>query len=77
MTILSYLQTRLKKTELTQMQIAQGSGVPQTTISRIERGGNPTMKNAEKILAFLDAHEKKPRKAGAAAGTGEINTAKA
>lgn len=48
------LRDRIKSSGLTQKEIQDGSGVSQGTISSFMRGNSSmSLKNAEKILAFL------------------------
>ena len=48
------LVTARKRARLTQTQLAQASGIPQSEISRFERGqGNPTLETMGRLLAAL------------------------
>ena len=57
------LKRRLNETALTQMEIQRGTGVGQTTISRMKRGFVSRIDNAEKVLAFITSKEGRRRSA--------------
>jgi len=50
---LAYLRRRLGETVGLHHIIAERTGVPQTTVSRIHRGADPRMSTAVKLLAYL------------------------
>ncbi|MDI3090085.1 helix-turn-helix transcriptional regulator [Priestia megaterium] len=49
----------LDKKSITQQEIAEGSGVSKSTISRLcdPKGHEPSLKNAKKIIKFLKKHD--------------------
>ena len=57
------LKRRLNETALTQMEIHHGTGVGQSTISRMKRGCVSRIDNAEKVLAFITSKEGRRRSA--------------
>jgi len=59
MQIAEDLISRLKGCGLTQNKIAAGSGVPQTTVSRVMRGHPMRLDTAEMLIKFLDGTAKR------------------
>ena len=55
---LEYMRRRLKETERQHQKIAQASGVPQATISRIYNGAIPRLDTAIKLISYLKKAEK-------------------
>lgn len=67
MSLIQNTRDRLKKSGLTQSDIKDGSGVPQTTVCRFLSGrGGITGENLSALVAFLDRLDKAKRKAIAA-----------
>lgn len=60
--MLERLRELLAKHKGEHQHIAQASGVPQTTVSRIYRGAIPRLDTADKLLKWFDAHERKGRR---------------
>lgn len=57
---LVYLRRRLKETFGQHNKIAEKSGVPQSTISRLHLGATPRLDTAIKLIEVLKRMESKP-----------------
>lgn len=67
MSLIQTTRDRLKKSGLTQMEIRDGSGVPQASISRFMIGKEGISgRNLDALVAFMDRLDKAKRKAIAA-----------
>lgn len=65
-----YLRRRLAETVGQHNQIAQLTGVPQATVSRIHLGAMPRLNNAQKLLAYFRQLDRKGKSAVRRASAG-------
>ncbi len=61
--IYDYLRRRLSELKGHHVRIARETGVPQTTVSRINQGlCSPTLASVQPLLDWFDRHDKGPAK---------------